>query len=199
MTKTYLIKLFLASILVNQALFAYVLMPIKRHQNLLHMIKHPPAAAKLKKLTDRPAPEQTSPLPARLKPSTALPKGPLHARHWWLSKIVVFALTPGFFIVQLLRRNRYRDVTQGSLILLFSCLGLVSDLFSLWWIAPATGFYAATLFFLIRSEAASQPSTPVIPEGTKTSQHSAFADRLATSGTGARLSSSNRRLPKSKY
>ena len=199
MTKKYLIKLFIASILVNQALWAYVVMPIRRHQNLLYMVKHPPAASKLKKFIMRPTPGRTSPLPANLKQPPGLPKGPLLARHWWLTKIVVFALTPGFFIVQLLRRNRYRDLTKGSLILLFSCLGLVSDLFSLWWIAPATGFYAATFFFLIVSEPTPPPATPVMPEGTKTSQHPAFADNVATSGRGARPSSGRRRLPKSKY
>lgn len=79
-------------------------------------------------------------------------------RTWeWSYKIIIYSIAPGIFLAVLLRRKRFLTLPQGKPVLVLTSLGLISDLLSLWWILPATYFYAAAIAFLARSDAAAYP------------------------------------------
>jgi hypothetical protein len=75
----------------------------------------------------------------------------------WTYKIIVYSIAPGIFLAVLLRRKTFLAIPQGKPVLILTCLGLLSDLLSLWWILPATYFYAAAIAFVARSDPSAYP------------------------------------------
>ena len=84
------------------------------------------------------------------------------ARTYAIAKTLVYLLTTGVFILVLLRKNSYKNISMGTAVLAASCLALLVDFLNMT-LLPAFVFYILAFVLIISSkdlEPSSQPSIP---------------------------------------